>query len=74
MPTVEEPKQQQPMEAVPSQQQGTGRVPGNVITQQPRSEPRPQPENDVSMRGGSLFFSDSCRCCGFTCSCNRRIC
>ncbi|GAB1315422.1 hypothetical protein MFIFM68171_05632 [Madurella fahalii] len=68
MPTVEPPKQQAPMEVVDAR----GTAPGKVITQQPKSEPRPQLENDVSMRGGGMTLG--CNCCGGMLSFHKRCC
>ncbi|KAK4237804.1 hypothetical protein C8A03DRAFT_34221 [Achaetomium macrosporum] len=70
MPTVEPPRQQAPMEAAPTP--ASGRTSAEVVTQQPKSEPRPQAENDLHLRGGSM--SIGCTCCGGTFSCHRVCC
>ncbi|KAL2149033.1 hypothetical protein VTH82DRAFT_1719 [Thermothelomyces myriococcoides] len=72
MPTVEAPKQQPPMEAAnPAQFQ---QQPGAqaIVATQPKSEPRPSMENEMTLRGGGLTHY-----CGFTCCngrCHFRLC
>ncbi|KAK3303725.1 uncharacterized protein B0T15DRAFT_496256 [Chaetomium strumarium] len=73
MPTVEPPRQQAPMEAaLTSSASAPGRTSAEIITQQPKSEPRPQPENDLHLRGGSMTIG--CNCCGGSLSCHRVCC
>ncbi|KAK3935509.1 hypothetical protein QBC46DRAFT_346579 [Diplogelasinospora grovesii] len=64
--TIEEPKQQVPMEASASDARIT------VVTQQPRAEPLPKLEQEMTLRGGRMN-------CGFTCcngmlSCHKGCC
>ncbi|KAK4107831.1 hypothetical protein N656DRAFT_784802 [Canariomyces notabilis] len=68
MPTIEAPKQQEPMEAVSRQESGSGKI----IAQQPKREPRPQLENDMSLRGGAMTLG--CSCCHGTFSFHKRCC
>ncbi|KAK0644256.1 hypothetical protein B0T16DRAFT_460334 [Cercophora newfieldiana] len=71
MPTVEAPRQQAPMEATNPARSAS--VP-SVVTQQPKSEPLPRAENDMSLRGGGFTIGCHERCCGMNCSWYKGCC
>ncbi|KAJ9133800.1 hypothetical protein NKR19_g8915 [Coniochaeta hoffmannii] len=62
----EPPKRQEPMEA------SAPASPDAVVTQQPRSEPAPQMDTEVSLRGGRVNLG--CTCCDGSCSFHRGCC
>ncbi|KAK3291511.1 uncharacterized protein B0H64DRAFT_446159 [Chaetomium fimeti] len=69
MPTVNEPKLQAPMEAANPAPLQDGKT---IVATQPRSEPRPTMENEMTLRGGGMTHY-----CGFSCCkgrCNFRLC
>ncbi|KAL2132229.1 hypothetical protein VTI74DRAFT_4085 [Chaetomium olivicolor] len=70
MPTVEPPRQQAPMKAAPARDSIS--EPRTIVTEQPKNEPRPQPENELSLRGGSMSLG--CTCCDGSCSFHRHCC
>ncbi|KAK1753863.1 hypothetical protein QBC47DRAFT_385100 [Echria macrotheca] len=70
MPTVQAPQQQAPMEAA-NPAQANGAV---VVTQQPKSEPMPSAEQELSLRGGGFNVGCSERCCGLNCSFYKGCC
>ncbi|KAK5654715.1 hypothetical protein OQA88_7039 [Cercophora sp. LCS_1] len=68
MPTVQAPQQQAPMEAAnPAQSK-------SIVTQQPKSEPLPSTNNNMSLRGGGLSIGCHERCCGMNCSFYKGCC
>ncbi|KAK3898687.1 hypothetical protein C8A05DRAFT_18774 [Staphylotrichum tortipilum] len=69
MPTTETPRQQAPMEAARAESHETQ---PQVVDQQPKSEPRPQPENEFYLRGGGMNLG--CTCCDGSCSFHRHCC
>ncbi|KAK3381051.1 hypothetical protein B0H63DRAFT_474811 [Podospora didyma] len=69
MPTVDAPKQHAPMDATSVEE---AILPGQIISQQPKSEPLPRPENEMSLRGGGLNLG--CTCCDGSCSFHRNCC
>ncbi|KAK0615245.1 hypothetical protein B0T17DRAFT_620039 [Bombardia bombarda] len=73
MPTVEEPKKQPPMnmgleDMDPSRFAGSARI----VTEQPRPEPLPSLENEMTLRGGR--FTIGCNCCDGHCSFHKGCC
>ncbi|KAK1765432.1 hypothetical protein QBC33DRAFT_544292 [Phialemonium atrogriseum] len=66
MPTAEAPKPQAPMEA------SAPPAPGTVVKRQPEAQPRPEPENEMTLRGGGMNLG--CTCCDGTCSFHRSCC
>ncbi|KAK0670175.1 hypothetical protein QBC41DRAFT_301748 [Cercophora samala] len=68
MPTVQEPTKQERMEAIPQD----GSVAKKVISEQPKAEPLPQADNEVSMRGGGMNIGFTC--CGGSCSFHKHCC
>ncbi|KAK4228614.1 hypothetical protein QBC38DRAFT_474404 [Podospora fimiseda] len=71
MPAVEMiPKQQQPMEAVPTDE----RAADKIVSQQPKPEPMPQAENEMTLRGGGMNIGFNKHCCGFNCAFYKNCC
>ncbi|KAL2178409.1 uncharacterized protein P884DRAFT_198073 [Thermothelomyces heterothallicus CBS 202.75] len=72
MPTVDAPKLQPPMDAAnpaPLQQQPGAQA---IVATQPKSEPRPSMENEMTLRGGGFVHYCGFSCCGGRC--NFRLC
>ncbi|KAK4466823.1 hypothetical protein QBC42DRAFT_258117 [Cladorrhinum samala] len=71
MPAVETtPKQHEPMQAVATDE----RAVDTIISKQPKPEPMPQMESEMSLRGGGFNCGCSERCCGVNCSFYRHCC
>ncbi|KAK3693178.1 hypothetical protein B0T22DRAFT_449111 [Podospora appendiculata] len=73
MPAAQTPKQQPPMEAIATDGAAASRsTRGRIIATQPNSEPRPQYDTDVSIRGGGINLG--CTCCDGSCSFHKACC
>ncbi|KAK4211522.1 hypothetical protein QBC37DRAFT_12125 [Rhypophila decipiens] len=74
MPSVAPPKQQAPMEAVVDEQRNGTPVggPAKLITKQPKSEPAPNYDEEVALRGGGMNLGFTC--CNGACSFHKRCC
>ncbi|KAI5465014.1 hypothetical protein BGZ63DRAFT_379192 [Mariannaea sp. PMI_226] len=70
MPTVEAPKKHTPMEMKVLAPVGDGKP--RIIDQQPASEPRPDAEPQMSLRGGGL--SCGFDCCDGSCRFHKHCC
>ncbi|OIW27873.1 hypothetical protein CONLIGDRAFT_634203 [Coniochaeta ligniaria NRRL 30616] len=63
---AQKPPRQEPMEA------SAPATSDAVVTQQPRSEPPPQMDTEISLRGGSMNLG--CSCCHGSCSFHKSCC
>ncbi|CAM1503180.1 Fc.00g079560.m01.CDS01 [Cosmosporella sp. VM-42] len=69
MPTVEAPKKTSPMEMAPVDSRSQQPV---IVDKQPSTEPRPDAEPQMSMRGGGMNLGFDC--CGGSCRFNKHCC
>ncbi|KAB5583427.1 hypothetical protein GE09DRAFT_1212022 [Coniochaeta sp. 2T2.1] len=67
MPATQEPARQEPMEASAPVAKSDA-----VVTTQPRSEPPPDMDNEISLRGGRMNLG--CTCCDGSCSFHKGCC